>query len=161
MIEIALQNEGWPASEADWQALAETAIAAALAQTPWSSLNSDAVTVEVSLCLTDNDSVQSLNRDHRGKDKPTNVLSFPMMHPDDNAGLPEILLGDIVLALGVCTSEAEEKGVALSVHASHLIVHGVLHLLGYDHMVDEDATQMEMLERRAMADLGLPDPYQD
>ena len=160
MIEIALQQEDWPQST-DWQALAEMAAEAAFSRTRWAGWLTGEACAEISLTLTSDDEVHILNRDHRGKDKPTNVLSFPMMHPDEAGGLPEILLGDIVLALGVCTAEAAEKGVPMPSHAAHLIVHGVLHLLGYDHMAEEEATEMEALERLAMADLGLHDPYPD
>jgi probable rRNA maturation factor len=160
VILIELIDEDWP-EDADWQSLSEMAAEAAFSRTPWAALSRADGSVEISVRLTSDAEVRLLNRDHRDKDKPTNVLSFPMMHPDDMPGMPEILLGDIVLALGVCTREAEEKRVPMPVHASHLIVHGVLHLLGYDHMAEEEATAMEAIERLAMADLGLPDPYQD
>ena len=161
MILVDVLEGDWPAEMADWQALADMAVEAALAQTPWAALAQSDVQVEVSISFLDDEAVRLLNRDHRGKDVPTNVLSFPMMHPDEAQGFPELLLGDIVLARGVCTREAEEKAVPMPAHATHLIVHGLLHLLGYDHMNDDEATAMEALERRAMADLGLADPYQD
>ena len=119
-----------------------------------------------SIRLTSDDEVHTLNRQYRQQDKPTNVLSFPMVQPDlietlDDTDDGEVLLGDIVLAYGVCAREAAEKGVSLEHHAAHLIVHGVLHLLGHDHMNDVDADAMEAIERAAMASLGLHDPYQD
>ena len=141
----------------DWEALANRAAEATARIVPELAHEN----LLISLVMADDEEVHALNKQWRAKDKPTNVLSFPMMHPDDMPGMPEILLGDIVLALGVCTREAEEKAVPMPVHASHLIVHGVLHLLGYDHMAEEEATAMEAIERLAMADLGLPDPYQD
>lgn len=164
MLETALINEGWPAA-ADWEALAGAAVAAAVAQTPYAGLATLDLPVEIAVRLTSDGEVQALNRDYRGKDKPTNVLSFPMLEADeldeigDQPG--EAMLGDIILAEGVCTREAAEKAIAMPVHATHLIVHGTLHLLGYDHMNDADAEAMEALETRAMAQLGHDDPYGD
>jgi probable rRNA maturation factor len=159
LIATEIVAEGWPI-EADWPALANRAVSAAItacgASLPISS--------EVSIRLTSDAEVHELNRDYRAKNQPTNVLSFPMFAPDEiaglaNSGLPELLLGDIVLAHETCSSEAAEKGVGLEAHASHLIVHGMLHLLGYDHADDSAAEEMEALERKAMAELGLHDPY--
>src|SRR3546814_5090708 len=124
-----------------------------------------------SVRLTDDAEVQALNRDFRGKDKPTNVLSFPQVQDDLLEGLAnsdaketlggEILLGDIVLARETCMREAEEKGVSLDDHATHLIVHGTLHLGGYDHMDDASAAAREGLEGKALASLGIDNPYAD
>nr|WP_031550300.1 rRNA maturation RNase YbeY [Parvularcula oceani] len=115
---------------------------------------------EVSVLFTDDGAVQSLNRDWRGKDRPTNVLSFPA---DPVPGLPEDMqpLGDLALALGTCEREAAEKGVSLRHHAAHLLVHGLLHLLGYDHRDGEEARAMEALETRALASLGIAPPYEE
>jgi probable rRNA maturation factor len=123
-------------------------------------------TAEVSIRFSSDAEVQTLNRDYRGKDKPTNVLSFPMLDANELANLaksevPEILLGDIVLACETCGREAADKGVTLEAHAAHLIVHGMLHLLGYDHIDDDDAQEMETIETAAMAALGLHRPYDD
>ena len=104
--------------------------------------------------LTDDAAVRDLNARFRGKDAPTNVLSFPA------PANPEGHLGDVALAFGVCTREAAEQGKALGRHLQHLVVHGVLHLLGYDHMSDDEAEAMEGLERIVLAGLGAPDPYQ-
>lgn len=150
----------------DWPALAQRAVAAALAQTPHAPLADAAPLVEVSLRLTDDAEVQALNRDYRGKDRPTNVLSFPQYDPTDfvmlaNTDDGEILLGDIVLALETCTREAATRGIAVADHAAHLIVHGTLHLLGYDHQDDASGDAMEALETKALATLGLADPYAD
>jgi probable rRNA maturation factor len=155
----------WPPAT-DWPALAQRAVAAALAETPHGALADAAPLVEVAVRLTDDGEVQALNRDYRGKDKPTNVLSFPQYAPDDFAMLGntddgEILLGDIVLALESCAREAADKGVALADHAAHLMVHGTLHLLGYDHLDDASAAAMEGLETKALAKLGIADPYAD
>jgi probable rRNA maturation factor len=118
----------------------------------------------VSLVLADDDEVHALNRQWRAKDKPTNVLSFPMLARDEvlRAGSIDApaMLGDVILAHGVCAREAADKHIAVAAHTSHLIVHGLLHLAGYDHETgDTEAGEMEALERKALALLGLPDPY--
>ena len=153
-------------NSADWPARAQAAVAAALAQTPHASLADAAPLVEISLRLTDDAEVRTLNRAYRGQDKPTNVLSFAQYDPGDFAMLGntddgEILLGDIVLALETCTREASERGIAVADHAAHLIVHGTLHLLGYDHLDGTSGDAMEALETKALATLGLADPYAD
>ena len=118
-------------------------------------------TVEVSALLTDDAQVQTLNRDYRGKDKPTNVLSFPQLD-DMMDGLPddaEIPLGDLVLAYETVASEAKARDIEIGQHVSHLMVHGLLHLLGFDHEDDHSAEAMEQLEITVMKRLGLADPY--
>ena len=152
---------------ADWEALASAAVAAALGQTPHGHIVRGSADVEVSIRLSDDAEVQALNRSYRGKDKPTNVLSFPMVQADliealGNTDDGEILLGDIILAAETCVREADEKGWAFTDYAQHLIVHGLLHLLGYDHDQGEtQATAMEALETAACVRLGLPAPYAD
>ena len=155
----------WP-DGLDWETRAAEAAAAALALTPYAALADAAPLVEVAVRLTDDEEVHALNRDFRGRDKPTNVLSFPQVQADLLEGLSnsddgEILLGDIVLARETCAREAEEKGVPLADHATHLIVHGTLHLVGYDHMDDASAAAMEALEVKALASLGIGNPYGD
>ena len=165
MIDVALRCEApWP--DQDWDAIAARAVSAALVASPQAALANSAATVEIAVLLTSDDAVRTLNRQYRGQDKPTNVLSFPMVQPDlietlANTDDGEILLGDLALAHGVCAREAAEKKVSLEDHAQHLIVHGMLHLLGHDHMTDADAEAMEAIERAAMASLGLHDPYRD
>ena len=165
MIHVELTREDpWPA-DFDWTALAARAAAAAIERTPHGELNTTPAAIELSLRLTSDDEVQTLNRQYRGKDAPTNVLSFPMVQPDlldtvtQNSDDGEVLLGDIVLAHGVCAREASARGVSLDEHVTHLMVHGVLHLLGYDHQTDDDAEPMEAIERDALAALGVADPY--
>ena len=155
----------WP-DALDWEARAAEAAAAALALTPWAGLADAAPLVEIAVRLTDDAEVHALNRDFRGKDKPTNVLSFPQVQADlldtlSNSDDGEILLGDIVLARETCSREAEEKGISIPDHATHLIVHGTLHLVGYDHMDDASAQAMEALEVKALASLGIANPYAD
>ncbi|HET6524996.1 rRNA maturation RNase YbeY [Sphingopyxis sp.] len=155
----------WP-DALDWEVRAAEAAAAALALTPFAALADAAPLVEIAIRLTDDVEVHTLNRDFRGKDKPTNVLSFPQVQDDLLEGLAnsddgEILLGDIVLARETCEREAEEKGISVADHATHLIVHGTLHLVGYDHMDDASAAAMEALEVKALASLGIANPYAD
>ncbi|MEP1144616.1 MAG: rRNA maturation RNase YbeY [Henriciella sp.] len=108
---------------------------------------------EVSLLLTNNAEIQILNRDWRGKDKPTDVLSFP------SDPLDQPFLGDIAVAMGVTRTDAEARPIELDQHLSHLLIHGLLHLLGHDHKDDTEAGEMEALEVAALASLGWPDPY--
>ena len=164
MIHVETSVEApWP--EGEWNALATRAVEAALEASPHGDIAHARFTAEVSVRLASDDAVHALNRDYRGKDKATNVLSFPMVQPDlldslDNSDDGEALLGDIVLAHGVTAREAETKGVTLQAHATHLIVHGALHLLGYDHEQGEaEAEHMEEIERTALASLGIADPY--
>lgn len=164
MIGVALSREGpWP--DADWDALADRAARAAIVLTPHGELLTTPALVELSVRLAPDEEVRDLNRRYRGQDKPTNVLSFPMVQPDlidavsGGSDDGELLLGDVVLAHGVCEREAAERGIALADHAAHLLVHGVLHLLGYDHADDAEAEGMERIERDALSSLGLHDPY--
>ena len=155
----------WP-DALDWEVRAAEAAAAAIALTPYAQLADAAPLVEIAVRLSNDEEVQTLNRDFRGKDKPTNVLSFPQVQADlleslSNSDDGEILLGDIVLARETCAREAEDKRVPLADHATHLIVHGTLHLLGYDHMDDPSAAAMEALEVKALASLGIGNPYGD
>ena len=160
------QSDDWDSST-DWPDLARRAVLAAIAASDQAALAALATPLEVSARFTSDAEVHGLNAEYRGKDKATNVLSFPMLDPDvldtlEEAGDAEMLLGDIVLAHGVCAREAEEKGIAIADHAAHLLVHGTLHLLGYDHEIsDADAEEMEAVERLALARLGIADPYAD
>jgi probable rRNA maturation factor len=165
MIEIALTREDpWP-DATDWDALALRAANAAIERTPHGELLTTPALIELSVRLTSDDEVQTLNRQYRGKDKATNVLSFPMVQPDlidtvdQNSDDGEVLLGDIVLAHGVCVAEAADRGIDVETHATHLMVHGVLHLLGYDHLEDAQGDAMEEIERLALSSLGIADPY--
>jgi probable rRNA maturation factor len=157
-------GEEWDSS-GDWERLAETAVRSAVGHSQYHDLIDSGLAVEVSVKLTTDKEVQALNAAYRNKNKATNVLSFPMFEAELLSSLAtadggELLLGDVVLAHGVCRAEAEEKGVTVKNHAAHLVVHGTLHLLGYDHETgDEDAEAMEAVERRALAAIGIADPY--
>jgi len=115
---------------------------------------------EAELCirLVDPEESRELNHQYRGKDKSTNVLSFPFEVPDD---IPLNLLGDLVICADVVRREAEEQNKPLHNHWAHMVVHGTLHLIGYDHINDEDAEEMEQLERKILAQLDIPDPYKE
>ncbi len=158
-MELEIDIEDWPVH--DWEDLAER-VAAAAQQVAPELANPRLVT---SLLFTSDARVHELNREWRQRDKPTNVLSFPMLersdlvHLDPGDGPPE-MLGDIALAHETCAREAEAKGIALETHAAHLILHGLLHLAGHDHEIsDADADKMEQLEVKALALLGIADPY--
>ncbi|ACG79861.1 conserved hypothetical protein [Phenylobacterium zucineum HLK1] len=146
MIDIEVEDPAWTAALPDAEALVRAAAKAALA-------SEGAGGEGVTLLLADDAAVRELNARFRGKDSATNVLSFPA--PPN----PERHLGDVALACGVCAREAAEQGKPLAHHLQHLVVHGVLHLLGYDHMREDEAEAMEGLERDILAGLGVPDPY--
>jgi probable rRNA maturation factor len=166
MILVEADASGDWDSSTDWAQLAKAAVRAAVAESGAAGLLESGLAAEVSVRFTSDDEVKELNAAWRGKDKATNVLSFPMVEPDQLASLArteggEALLGDIVLAHRVCAAEAEAKGIAACTHAAHLVVHGTLHLLGCDHERDEgEAEAMEAAERRALARLGIADPYE-
>lgn len=165
MIDAELSREDpWSPDEA-WEAIAAQSARAAIARSPHAEWLTHPVRVELSVRLTSDAEVHALNRQYRSKDKPTNVLSFPMIQRDllatvtQNSDDGEVLLGDIVLAHGVCVREAAEKDVSLADHVRHLVVHGTLHLLGFDHEGEAEAEAMEAIERDALATLGVADPY--
>ena len=165
-LDIAIEaDEDWDSSTTGWAALARRAAEAAIAESAFPQLLKAPRAVELSIRLTSDAEVHALNAQWRGKDKATNVLSFPLANTDElgtvDAPGPELMLGDIVLARGVCAAEADDKAIPLEAHAAHLLVHGTLHLLGYDHLDDETAEDMEAREVRALARLGLDDPYGD
>ena len=143
MIEIEVEADDWTFALADVEAVVERAAGAALG----------AVEGDVVVLLTDDAAVRDLNARFRDRDRPTNVLSFPA--PESAA--PH--LGDIVLAYGVCAAEAETQGKTLADHLSHLVVHGVLHVLGRDHEDEAEAEEMEAEERDILARIGVADPY--
>ena len=140
-IDIEIEDESWRAALPNAEILALEAAEAATAEGG------------MAILLTDDATVADLNQRFRDKAGPTNVLSFPS--PDN----PEGHLGDIALAYGVCAREAAEQGKTLAHHLQHLVAHGVLHLVGYDHQTETEAEEMEALERQILAGLDVPDPY--
>ena len=162
MLDISLDADpDWDSS--NWDEVARKAATSAIAESAFPQLGLGARTVELGVRLTNDAEVRALNAQWRGKDKATNVLSFPMAEADElddpTPDGPELMLGDIVLARGVCVAEAADKAISVEAHASHLLIHGTLHLLGYDHHDDAAATDMEAREVRALARLGIADPY--
>ena len=151
-IEIRREAGGWPA-EATLRSLAETAVKAALDAGARLSIER----AEIGLVLTDDARIRVLNRDYRGLDRPTNVLAFPLSEPDRPA--EAAILGDIVLAFQTVKDEAKRLGLPFRHHMTHLIVHGFLHLIGYDHETNQQAEVMERLETASLAALGISDPY--
>lgn len=155
-VDVTVADASWTARLPDAAAIARDASRAA-----WrAAAGPGADAAELSILLTDDAAMRDLNRAHRGRDRPTNVLSFPLGEPAAPDGMPA-LLGDVVLASGVVSREAKEQGKPLAAHFRHLVVHGVLHLAGYDHETGPDAEKMESLEVKILAGLGLPDPYRD
>lgn len=168
-IEVAMLDATWgrclPGAEALVCQAADRAVCHAIGE------RSPAAVMELSLVLTDDNQIRHMNRQHRGQDKPTNVLSFPNMDWKRGPGVfapvaarelgpMPLLLGDVVIARETTVAEAAAQGKALSDHLAHLVVHGVLHLLGYDHETSEDAERMEGLEVTILEGLGVADPYQ-
>jgi probable rRNA maturation factor len=162
-IAVEVTADGWRTGltgHASAQTIAAAAIEAALVRA------GPPGPVEVGVRLTGDEEMRTLNNTYRGRDAATNVLSFAMADDDASGefGVPQLegaaqLLGDIVVAYETCASEAEDQAKPLADHLRHMVVHGVLHLLGYDHETDDEAAIMEELERNILAPLGVPDPY--
>jgi len=161
LVETLIESEDWAAI--DLATLAEDAASLTLER-----LELDPADYEISLLACDDARIAELNAEFRDKPQPTNVLSWPSADlaaeepgemPELGAAWPE--LGDIAITWGVCTREAAEAGRPLEWHLRHLIVHGVLHLLGFDHIDDKDAALMEALEAEILAVMGIPDPYSE
>ena len=144
-LDLRVAEPEWAKTLPDLEAICQRALEAGAAQ--------KSARGEVSILLTNTAEIQDLNRDWRGKDKPTDVLSFPADPMD------EPFLGDIAVAIGVTHEDAKTRDIGLDQHLSHLLIHGLLHLLGHDHKDDTEAAEMEALEIAALASLGWPDPY--
>ena len=165
MLEVAIEaDEEWDSSSS-LDRLVRNAAEAAIAESAFPQLATSSRPVELSVRLTGDEQVRALNAEWRGKDQPTNVLSFPLAETDElrsaNVAGPELLLGDVILARGICEAEATAKGITFEQHATHLLVHGTLHLLGYDHHDDDEAADMEAREIRALHRLGIANPYEE
>jgi probable rRNA maturation factor len=161
-LDIILDADPEWDSNTGWDELARSAATAAIAESAFPQLADGPRSVEISLRLAGDEEVRLLNAQWRGKDKPTNVLSFPMTDGVELTAAirgPELMLGDIIMAYGVCSREASDKKVPIERHAAHLMVHGTLHLLGYDHEDEAQAADMEAREVRALARIGIADPY--
>lgn len=152
-IDIAVEAGVWPPKPA-LRSLVRKAVASALRETGADSGTAS----ELSVVFSDDAHMRRLNAGWRGKDKPTNVLSFPAFRVEPGGPIPP-LLGDIVLAAETVAREAEVEGKPLDHHITHLVIHGMLHLLGHDHEDEAEAESMEALERAALARLAIPDPY--
>jgi len=151
-VDVVHAVDGWP-DDAD-------AVVHRAARAVLSGFEEAASFGNISVALMDDASIRLLNRDYRGKDAATNVLSFPV--EEDDSFLPpgeRLPLGDIAVALETVTREAAEEDKTLAEHLAHMVVHGTLHLLGYDHEQDSEAEEMEALERDVLASLGIADPY--
>jgi len=155
LIDIEIEEDGWLDVLPDAHTVVETGITAALNAVEISGQ------ADVVVLLTDDREMRALNKEYRKKDSATNVLSFPaskdMQMPGQGFGMTH--LGDMALGLETCVREAKEQNKSLKNHVLHLSIHGALHLLGYDHMNDAEAEEMEALERDILKDLGVADPY--
>ena len=155
MTEVLVTAECWQ-DEPDAEAVILRAIAAAT-----EAVDADVAEAELAFMLTDDSGIRTLNRNWRGIDKPTNVLSFPALQPEGGRKVGDAppMLGDIAIAYETMRREADEGQKPFDHHLSHLAVHGFLHLIGYDHENDADAETMETLETEILSQLGIPDPY--
>jgi probable rRNA maturation factor len=156
-VEVSVHCEAWVAACPDAVALAEAAVRAALA----SAMRSVGAPPILGVILTDDAEQRRLNHTYRGIDAPTNVLSFALSDPTVRASGAPMLLGDVVLAFETVAREAADQNKSLAGHLAHLVVHGVLHLLGFDHPNEAEAAAMEALEVEILKILGVPDPYRD
>lgn len=160
LIDVSLACAAWETACPGVEGMARAAACIALARRATAAGPAPHAAVELSIVLADDAAQRRLNHDWRGIDRPTNVLAFPAWEAGVSAA-PEmpLLLGDVVLALETVSREAAEQNKTIADHLSHLVVHGVLHLVGYDHQVDEEAAVMEALEGSILAELGVADPY--
>lgn len=158
---LTIEAAAWRTALDDPERICQGAIGATLRH---AGIDAWARPVEIGVLLTDDDASRALNRAHRGRDRPTDVLSFPTLDlqpggaPPGAAAMP-VLLGDIVLALETSVRDARAEGKPLADHVCHLLIHGCLHLLGHDHGRAPEAERMEGAERMILADLGIDDPY--
>lgn len=159
-VAVSIEDPSWAKLAPAVARVLRRAARDALAQARANGWKGSRIGHEISFALTDDKRMRALNRTYRGKDKPTNVLSFAALDGERPAPRMPWLLGDVVLASGVVAREAKAQGKKLEHHLTHLAVHGVLHLLGYDHELDRDAEAMEALEIAALARMGIANPYE-
>ena len=150
-LDVLIEDEGWQPHIADGADICRRAVMAVLPE---------GTTTEVSFVFTTDDAIARLNADYRGKNGPTNVLSFPLVQIAVGDAIPP-MLGDVVMARQTVEAEAEEAGIPVRDHIMHLLIHGLLHLVGHDHEDDAEAGRMEALETELLAGLGIADPYAD
>ncbi|MBR1778358.1 MAG: rRNA maturation RNase YbeY [Alphaproteobacteria bacterium] len=160
-IDLRIENGQWKDALPDIGKLVKQAASAAWKQGNAGALKIDVKQAEASVLLTDDQAVHRLNKKYRGVDKPTNVLSFAALDDENEPIVDPMLLGDIVVAFETTKREAEEQGRSFADHLFHLIVHGMLHLIGYDHIEEAEAAEMETLEIKILADKGIGNPYDD
>lgn len=156
-VEVITEDDRWNEKEVPFQDIAEHV----LKDRPWSQ------PTEVTILLSNNEAVHKLNRDYRGKDKPTNVLSFPNLSQEDFAHLNQmpqdyvVHLGDVVISFNKIQEESDHAHQPFDHHLIHLTIHGILHLLGYDHVNEKDAEVMQTLEINLLKKYNIPNPYED
>lgn len=160
-VELITQTQAWHMDDHEWSQLFQRAVSTTLRHLENSQETVPTQAGEMAILLTDDDQIQQLNAQFRNNDKPTNVLSFPSEETDLPLPGEVFQYGDIILARGVACQEATDKNIPLKHHVIHLVVHGFLHLLGYDHIQPEEAEKMENLEREILAKLAIPDPYKE
>jgi probable rRNA maturation factor len=161
-ISILINQQCWQQSLSYWENLINPAVKETLRQANWTKA------ADINILLTDDKEIQSLNKQFRGLDKATNVLSFPSFEPEDilkltpdNSAQTPIILGDIALAFEAIQQESLAQHKPFNHHLIHLVVHGILHLLGFDHEEDEEALKMESLEIEILSTLMIPNPYHE
>ncbi len=162
-ITVTVEDAAWSQALADAGARAEAAVQAAIMaaradRTAGAPLPKAAAAYEMGVVLTDDARIRKLNNEWRDQDKPTNVLAFES--PDEPPEGAPWQLGDVIVAFGTTAGEADAAGLTLADHLAHLVVHGVLHLFGYDHIIDEDAEEMEALETQVLTGMGVAAPYE-
>ena len=163
-VDISIPDPSWESACPDCEEIVGKAINAVIAHSPVAKkLITSGVDPEISVVLANDDLIQTLNREYRDKDKPTNVLSFAMLDGDDGWKMPDYSgpcpLGDLVLAFETVERESAAEGKSFTDHFTHLIIHGMLHLLGYDHVEDKEAEIMESLEIQILKTLSIKNPY--
>jgi len=163
-VDISILEPAWEDASPNCDAIVQSAVTAALELCPVAQkLIGNGVEMEISIVLAHDALVQELNREYRDKDKPTNVLSFAQLDGDDGWAEPTgpgpCALGDLILAYETVEREAREENKPFEHHLTHLVIHGILHLLGYDHIDDDEAEEMESLEIQILKRLSITDPY--